>query len=335
MPFFVQCHGCGKELRIRDDLLGRKVRCPVCQSVFMTARQDGDALPGPGLQPDALSAKTTTPVPRPAFEPPTAPVDELGEPDSGIVRRRQRHKPIQRANWQKVRLGLTLLIISWISAFVLMVMTFVVAFIYLALNADVFQETGPPANLGSIEGPMPALVIMASLVNVVIWGIEFAGKVLLVWAPEKHIARVLAIVLLSLTVLHHVFHLLEILIPPVKIVGALIGVLELFTLLLFLRAVALCLQKGNLQDLVRQTLFLVGAATGFFIAIFVPILIGAVALPFMGKSQEGVAGVGIGMGLGIGTCFCFDLVLILLAVIWYLRALFQARSEIGRYLDRQ
>src|SRR5262245_29267241 len=37
MPVLVNCPSCNGPLRVADDLLGRKVRCPSCQTIFEAA----------------------------------------------------------------------------------------------------------------------------------------------------------------------------------------------------------------------------------------------------------------------------------------------------------
>jgi len=46
MPIKVECTGCGSTLRVPDEMLGRKVRCPKCQETF-TAAEPKSASPPP------------------------------------------------------------------------------------------------------------------------------------------------------------------------------------------------------------------------------------------------------------------------------------------------
>src|SRR5262245_49479272 len=50
MPIVVGCPSCSSQLRVADDLLGRKVRCPACQTVFEASAV---AEPAPQRQPAA------------------------------------------------------------------------------------------------------------------------------------------------------------------------------------------------------------------------------------------------------------------------------------------
>jgi hypothetical protein len=40
-----ECPKCGRELKVPDELLGKKVKCPACQSVFITAAEEPPAPP--------------------------------------------------------------------------------------------------------------------------------------------------------------------------------------------------------------------------------------------------------------------------------------------------
>jgi hypothetical protein len=68
MPETVTCPQCGRELRVPETLLGKKVKCPGCATTF-TAPAPGAALPDEGLaSPGAAPAGTEAPPPPP---PPT------------------------------------------------------------------------------------------------------------------------------------------------------------------------------------------------------------------------------------------------------------------------
>ena len=47
MPLMIQCSSCGQKLRVPDDQIGRKVRCPACKVVFTAA---ADAAPEAQLE---------------------------------------------------------------------------------------------------------------------------------------------------------------------------------------------------------------------------------------------------------------------------------------------
>jgi predicted Zn finger-like uncharacterized protein len=47
MPIIVACPACGGKLRVADDLLGRRVRCPACQATFDAGRPPAPGATGP------------------------------------------------------------------------------------------------------------------------------------------------------------------------------------------------------------------------------------------------------------------------------------------------
>jgi hypothetical protein len=56
MPILVRCPSCAGQLRILDELIGRKARCPACQTIF-----DAVAPPEAELAPDPPAAPVPTP----------------------------------------------------------------------------------------------------------------------------------------------------------------------------------------------------------------------------------------------------------------------------------
>src|SRR3954454_22341896 len=61
MPTIVACPSCGGKLRVADNLLGRKVRCPTCHSTFATAAPPLSAARGPTSTPAPESAAPPAP----------------------------------------------------------------------------------------------------------------------------------------------------------------------------------------------------------------------------------------------------------------------------------
>jgi len=80
MPAIVDCPSCNRKLRIPDELLGRKVKCPTCNTTFdAVASQSGGAPPAPppgGVTaapppaPPPFTPAAKPPAPPPAFTPP-------------------------------------------------------------------------------------------------------------------------------------------------------------------------------------------------------------------------------------------------------------------------
>jgi DNA-directed RNA polymerase subunit RPC12/RpoP len=122
MPVLVTCYKCGRKLRIHDSLIGRKARCPVCKSIFMTEGNPPD-LPA-AAEPEIHVADygSAPPVRRPSTSP--SPEEEvlegiLHENDKGTAEpryprpiRRRRLKKVYQGDWRKVRVGVTIILSS-------------------------------------------------------------------------------------------------------------------------------------------------------------------------------------------------------------------------------
>ena len=67
MPIQTTCPSCGRALRVPDDLIGKNVKCPGCQTTFLAADEDAPASPRPPGPEDAYRA-TQAPPPRPSQE---------------------------------------------------------------------------------------------------------------------------------------------------------------------------------------------------------------------------------------------------------------------------
>src|SRR5262245_31418149 len=57
MPEFIKCPECSRQLRVPDDLLGRKVTCPSCSSTFTAIiGAEGEAAEAPRRPPETEEA---------------------------------------------------------------------------------------------------------------------------------------------------------------------------------------------------------------------------------------------------------------------------------------
>src|SRR6266849_1934163 len=60
-----ECPKCGRELKVPDELLGKKVKCPACQAIFITAAEETPAPPPAapdsqeGIIPSRVAPETT------------------------------------------------------------------------------------------------------------------------------------------------------------------------------------------------------------------------------------------------------------------------------------
>src|SRR6516162_1495257 len=83
MPVLVACN-CGRQLRVKDDLVGKKVRCPVCQAIMaVSAKQPpgrGPAQPAIASGPPAAGMVRKAAPPRPLSPPRARNEQELPSP---------------------------------------------------------------------------------------------------------------------------------------------------------------------------------------------------------------------------------------------------------------
>jgi predicted Zn finger-like uncharacterized protein len=98
MPIQIACPSCTRQLRVPEDLLGKSVRCPSCQSTFTAAGADGDASSEPPRKGD--TAVRTKP---PKSEPPPEHDDERADDEP-----RRSRRSFDRGDYAPARGGLIL-----------------------------------------------------------------------------------------------------------------------------------------------------------------------------------------------------------------------------------
>src|SRR5580765_5851955 len=64
MPIVIDCPSCERKLRVPDDLMGQKVKCPTCGTTFEAAPRSAPsaAVPEPALAP-SVAPPATPPLP--------------------------------------------------------------------------------------------------------------------------------------------------------------------------------------------------------------------------------------------------------------------------------
>src|SRR4051812_12544812 len=66
MPISFSC-SCGKRLKVADNLVGKKVKCPGCQSVTLVPAQDGEDMPTASMK----ATKPSMPAAKPGAKAPS------------------------------------------------------------------------------------------------------------------------------------------------------------------------------------------------------------------------------------------------------------------------
>src|SRR5262245_36991055 len=76
MPIIVSCPTCSGQLRVADDLIGRKVRCPACHAIFEAT--ETESAPPPPEEPSP-PREPRLPAPGPDISLETMPPAPLGD----------------------------------------------------------------------------------------------------------------------------------------------------------------------------------------------------------------------------------------------------------------
>ena len=194
MPQIVTCPDCGRKLRVPDNLLGKKVKCPGCGQKFVgeAEEEQEDSLEPAGRSCSVTSRPGDSSVRRSDEEEDDGPKsrrgrDEVEDDDYPASRRRRdrdddvRPEPTKadvRQGWDRVRFGLNLVILAvWIgvgtavvavSGWLLLIMFGVMSFGSIAGS---FATGGPPTQqdatqaAGAAAGTGAALLVGGCVVG--------------------------------------------------------------------------------------------------------------------------------------------------------------------------
>ncbi len=305
MPIASRCPQCNCPVRVPDTALGRKVRCPACQQAFIAA-PDRTREPAAHALQEAFQEVHYPSVPPEAEE-------ESDEEEPQFRRRRGRI-----ADWSKVQIGVSLILAS--------VVVLVVLIPIGALGAFILRMTGTPK-----VGNEAAEVLGVAILGFVLMGLgalatllSLGGNVLCLMAPWKNGARVLAIVSLALAVITLMLTAVGFLVPFVGLFGLLAGLAQYFVFLFFLRATARCIRAHELEANVGKLIILTAIMVAGAVVVVGVVLFGILAN--LARGSVGIFG---------GLTGCLELVLLLVALIWHLFVLLEARTEIARYIARR
>jgi hypothetical protein len=251
------------------------------------------------------------------------PVPEYDEEeDYEQPRRRER-----RAGWNLVRIGVTLIL----AALVIMLLLIPVGIIGLI----VVFVTASPKGGGDTAGLASLLVlgVVLGVMFVLATLLSLVGDGLCVAAPPKHGARALAITSLALAVLALGLTGASFLLGPLRLLANLASLTQSFVFLFFLRAVARCIRARQMESNVGKLIILNAVVVGGAVLMVAGAFALGVAAELGGepgpRAARGTA------GIALGCTGCIELVLAFAALVWYIFVLFEARSEIGSYLDRR
>jgi dienelactone hydrolase len=122
MPTRTDCSSCGKKLKVRDELIGRKIKCPACGTIFVADEATAVTVGEPRLEPK--KAALDQDVPTPAGKRATPPRAEEDSEDR-LMRRRKKNKPVPAMNgvWIWVAVAAAVVLVVVIGGFVILFFT--------------------------------------------------------------------------------------------------------------------------------------------------------------------------------------------------------------------
>jgi hypothetical protein len=370
MPVITFCPKCNRKIRVADDLLNQRVRCPQCNAAFVVDQADAGIQTAPGLGPGTMPL-------RPSRDRSRDDEDEDEDEDDRLPRRRRRRRRPAggtAAEWMKVRFGLTFILasvgVSLLGFLVCGVGVLATGSGAFGMFSSVAQNRPVGEEHAMAVGGGLLLMGGACAIFLVSWGLSLTGQVFCLFAPPAHGARVLAIISLSLTGLVVALALFGGLLgslgprtvqyqlssssnmsaPPPPVVtpaaGAgsdlsgvrgLIQFAQWIVFLFFLRAVA---QGVRRPELARGVVALVisigvGVAASFVLFCGGVALAGTLLLTALRNQDPSAVWQQAGGTAVVALIVGGLIVMVWLGLwIWYVILMFQVREGIGRYLAR-
>jgi predicted Zn finger-like uncharacterized protein len=298
MGIRLRCEHCRTPLRVRDELAGRRVRCPRCgngQRVEPPQSEGDEPTPCPStrIADEGCDSKVST------WRPEFAQVGPLQRVRTGL-----------KLIWQAVRLAL-------VAGITLVVLGIVLRIVGLGEIMDFYSiEVGNARGEREVEyGGAAIEAFIRGLVMLVVVTMLVIGQIYCLAVPPKHGARLLALATLCTTVVGTLLIACGGSIERAGIIGDLLLLGSVIVFLLFMRAVALLLRDAALS---RTAICLI-IGIGGCVMVQLLILLSAV-LP-------GTAGILMIVLLGPT-----DLLLCLGTTIWFIIYISQVRKALERWL---
>jgi hypothetical protein len=364
MAVIIACRSCGRKLRVGEDQVGRKVRCPGCKDTFVAEEV--------GEEPDS-EGFGTEPSYRGREQGDSGSRYPARRDDEDLVRHREeeyeddyeegrRRKASPTAGWKKVRLGLAL--------FLAAIITYIVGnFALWALSFAVLGSAfSPGATLTGFAAGLFLLAAVGFLVSLAWWGLYVGGNCLFLFVPDKPGTGIrglgiascaVAISAVGLELLGTMASIAEIGSAAFtsgfrggSAMGSMLTVLGWLVIVLgyvpvsifFLRAIALAMKRKQLARLLVMWLIWAGILIGVFIVLTIVmcgigLMVGAqmASVPgnyMSGSTASGNAAFGSAVG-GMAVLFylaCAMYLLFALAwlamTVWYVVLVFQVRNAV-------
>jgi hypothetical protein len=207
MPTLVACPNCKRKLRVPDDLVGRKVKCPGCQEPFTADAGGAETL---ALRPEKPREGRVADRPMPpegrdeeerVRARPRPGGDEEDEDDEDDFEEEEPRKPLPPANWWRVRGAFSLLLASaltYVGAFLLYLGGSCILGLSVGMAAAKAGGGGPPPPDAMMSGIM---VLVGLLLSAILIGfvLGLIGHFVALASPRAHGAWALAVAILVFT----------------------------------------------------------------------------------------------------------------------------------------
>jgi hypothetical protein len=371
MPEITPCPRCGRKIRVADELLGKKIRCPKCSVTFVVEAPGGQLETSVADRPGRGSRERLEEEAEPRAR---TRRDEDDDDEEGPRRPRRRPPPANVASWERVRRGIGLMLIAvgivilgWIVLAATTVLAMLVSTGVALSSKDVNTAIGTSVLAMIVVAGVAILFGLSYIV------VRFIGHYETTTAPDREGARSLAVWGLWLFIgslvvpvlyfllaivcfgvatggksataagLGAVLFMISMIIYYIVMGALLIG--GVYSWLFFLRA---CARLVRAPGLAQSILFLILAVTLLFVAGLAmgglsllgnTASIGAGAVQVSGPGPQPVAGPSAASGLagvvGMATlgCGCLTIFLSLATFIWTIVSMFLVRSAITRYIE--
>jgi hypothetical protein len=350
MPQVISCPDCGRKLRVPDNLLGKKVKCPGCGVKFAAQAEEVldeleeiEPLPPPSRPRDEGVVEKPSKSRR---------GDDEEEDDDDL--KRQKPQPKKKdiyKGWERVLFGLNLVAISiwiWVGA---RIVSFIAAVLLSsAVSAAMSSGTAVGPGAYTLTNALFGLAALTDLICLMlqIAGFGFCTGVAITQRTLglKILALVMSFMAIGSLVAAAMFHGAGVMLGQR---GAfIVGVAGLAMVLLsfgegglflfFMRGVALVMRKEDLARAVVTFMIIIAACIGLFvIAILVLVFAGMVATDIVGASPGAPPGSGRhAASFAILTCGASLLVfgVSIALLIRFMSLLYQLRSTVSQWLDR-
>jgi predicted Zn finger-like uncharacterized protein len=218
MPEIITCPECAGKVRVPDTLLGKRVRCPRCDTAFVApekpANEDESERPRRRGRASSDHVQEEPPPRRRREEEdddeePRArrrrdrDEDEEDEEEEEERGRHRRRRERTDGDLRKVRTGLTFVLFSWIAAAVAVLELLVGLLLIGGLTSTMLSaKNGPmPSGAVAVIGSAVVVLLIFLIIYLVGQGLSITGLVFCLGAPSKHGAKMLAITALVLSIL--------------------------------------------------------------------------------------------------------------------------------------